>query len=428
MIQNIETLKKYRATYSDNHKSPWVFALANMARNEGEADVQDMKEYAGDWAPSCNYPRTEFRVKMDAIAERFPRVAGFLGGYPTLYNKLNFGVDGTKVSYLPLAKVREFLIQKLEATIAELMEKYEEWGIGSTLNTIIGDVLYYGIHDYLNQNYDNALRQGALDKFRIVCKAGRIFQEIGEVTGNPLTEDVISKLSSYFVDLTRLDEADLNDPNTKVYVLEKPSEVYTSEKLVARSCMSVKDSRTFWMYDDLDICEIVTIEKDGYIVARALLWDKVYVKGQLTPIKYMDRIYANSVHNEALLRKWGMLEGYHQWDTSDYIMTPQGMRIAKPQMWIDLRDNWCHGFKPLMWPKCPYMDTFAVFVEGTHILRSWWERGQQNEDCKVINGDVHGLTYIHHTCEKHGSWSETNSCHKCPSCVIDEEYEKLKAA
>ena len=424
MIQNIETLKKYRSTYSNKHKSPWVFALANMARAEGAQDVRDMNEYMGDWTP-FNMSRPEFRVKMELIAGRFPRDAGFLADYPTLHGKLNLGIQGTKVSYLPLAKVRDFLIQKAEAMIVDLITKYDAWGIGATLNTMIEDVLYYGIHDWFNNNYNNALRQGALDKLRVVCKAGRIFQELGDVTGHPMTEGVISKISSYFVDLTRLDEADLNDPDTKVYIIGKPSEVYTSEMLVAKSCMAFKDVRTFWMYDDLDICEIVTIEKDGYIVARALLWDKVYVKGQTTPIKYMDRIYANSVHNEALLRKWGMQEGYHQWDTSDYTLTPEGMRIDKPQMWIDLRDNWCHGFKPLMWPKCPYMDTFAVFVEGGHILRSWWERGQQNEDCKVLNGDVHGLTYIHHTCEKHGSWFETSSCYKCPSCVIDEEHAKI---
>jgi len=430
MIQCIEILKKYRSTYSNAHKSPWVFALANMARAEGEPDVRAMGEHMGDWAP-FNMSRTEFRVKMEAIAARFPRDAGFLADYPTLYGKLNLGVQGTKVSYLPLAKVRDFLIQRAEAMIVDLITKYDAWGIGGTLNTIIEDVLYYGIHDWFNKNYDNALRQGALDKLRVVCKAGRIFQELGDVTGHPMTEGVISKISSYFVDLTRLDEADLNDPNTKVYIIGKPSEVYTSENLVARSCMAFKDVRTFWMYDDLDICEVVTIEKDGYIVARALLWDKVYVKGQTTPIKYMDRIYANSVHNEALLRKWGMQEGYHQWDTSDYTLTPEGMRIDKPQMWIDLRDNWCHGFKPLMWPKCPYMDTFAVFVEGGHTLRSWWERGQQNEDCKVLNGDVHGLTYIYHNCEKHNlGWMETSTCGECPECRRERERreDEMRAA
>ena len=187
MIQNIETLKKYRATYSNKHQSPWVFALANMARAEGEPDVRAMGEHMGDWAP-FNMSRTEFRVKMEAIAARFPRDAGFLADYPTLYGKLNLGVQGTKVSYLPLAKVRDFLIQRAEAMIVDLITKYDAWGIGATLNTIIEDVLYYGIHDWFNKNYNNALRQGALDKLRIVCKAGRIFQELGDVTGHPMTE------------------------------------------------------------------------------------------------------------------------------------------------------------------------------------------------------------------------------------------------
>ena len=421
MIQNIETLKKYRSTYSNAHKSPWVFALANMARQMGEQDVRDMNEYMGEWAP-FNMSRTEFRVKMDAIAARFPREAGFLSDYPTLHGKLNLGVQNGKVSYLPLAKVREFLIQKAEAIIVELMEKYDAWGIGATLNNIIEDILYYGIHDWFNKNYTNALQAGALDKLRVVCKAGRIFQELGEVTGHPMSEGVISKISSYFVDLTRLDEADLDAPDTKVYVVDKPSEVYTSDRLVARSCMSVKDDRTFWMYDDLDICEIVTIEKDDYIIARALVWERVHVKGKLKPIKYMDRIYANTIHNEALLRKWAMREGYYQWDTDGHILTPEGMRIDKPQMWIDLRDNWCGEFKPLMWPKCPYMDTFSVFIEGGHILRTWWEKNQHNEDCKVLNGDVHGLTYIYHRCPvcDYG-WMETNTTHKCPECRVREE-------
>ena len=77
MIQNIETLKKYRSTYSNKHKSPWVFALANMAREEGAQDVRDMNEYMGDWTP-FNMSRPEFRVKMELIAGRFPRDAGFL--------------------------------------------------------------------------------------------------------------------------------------------------------------------------------------------------------------------------------------------------------------------------------------------------------------------------------------------------------------
>lgn len=422
MIQSIETLKKYRASYSNAHKSPWVFALANMARAEGEPDVRDMAEYMGEWSPIVSLARPEFCIKMEAIAARFPREAGFLSDYPTLHNKLNLGVQNGKVSYLPLAKVRDFLIQKVEAIIVELMDKYDAWGIGSTLNNIIEDVLYYGIHDYFNKTYTEVLRSGALDKLRVVCKAGRIFQELGEVTGHPMSESTISKISSYFVDLTRLDEANLDAPDTKVYVVDKPSEVYTSERLVARSCMSVKDSRTFWMYDDLDDCSIVTIEKEDYIIARALLWENVHVKGQLNPIKYMDRIYANTVHNEALLRKWGMREGYHIWDTDGHILTPDGMRIEKPQMWIDLRNNWCREFKPLMWPKCPYMDTFSVFVEGGHILRTWWEKNQSNEDCKVLNGDVHGLTYIYHRCPVCDySWMETSTTGRCPECRAREE-------
>ena len=427
MIQCIETLKKYRSVYSNAHKSPWVFALANMAREQGQPDVRDMNEYMGEWEP-FNYARSEFRTKMDAIAQRFPTTMGFLADYPKLPNKLNLGVQGTKVSYLPLGKVREFLIKKAEEMIVGLMEKYDAWGVGGVLSTLIDDVLYYGIHDWFNKSYDNALRQGALDKLRVVCKAGRIFKEFCDVTDHPVTEENISRVSSYFVDLTRLDEADLNDPDTKVYIYDKPSKVYTSEMMVARSCMTSKDVRTFWMYDDLEYCDVVTIEKDGYIVARALIWEKVYVRGQNTTIKYMDRIYANSVHNETLLRKWGMQEGYHISDTSDYVLTPQGMRIDKPQMWIDLKDNWCHGFKPLMWPKCPYMDTFAVFVEGGHILRSWWERGQKNEDCKVLNGDVHGLTYIYHVCEKHDGWLETSTCGMCPQCRVEQEREEERVA
>ena len=389
-----------RAMQHDTYKYKYLYALAEMAREEGTNCLRERPEFLGDWKP-LNTNDPSFRLKLGLIINQYKAMEG-MSEHAILPNKYNLAVRDGKVSYIPFKKLQAHVFQYVDDTFRAQVRKYQEYGTCSILQGMIHRVLENGLFECLTDEYYYALNVAEYDRYRVSCKVGRILQELAEIQGIPLTEGDISTAAHYFSDLVKLDSVDLNDPDIQLYVTHKPSEIYTSDKLVADSCMARQESKRFWMYNDLDNCSMLVLEKNGYIIGRALLWERVtYYKNasdaleeqESTCIKYMDRVYGNSPVAQTILMKWGTEHGYYVRKTSDKVIAPDGIPEYHPRLEISLADNYCHDFKPCIWPEVPYMDTFGCWPVGSKVLRNWYDRDVQYRDLKVLLGQVDGFTY-----------------------------------
>jgi len=144
-------------------------------------------------------------------------------------------------------------------------------------------------------------------------KLGKILQNILIYPDSTKIEEYVSKWkSAYSIDTNIVK---VSDDIRRVYDISN----------VGGSCMANK-GKFMEIYEDLG-CKIAYIEEDGYLRARALLWDnnlEYYYEdndAQDGNLKYIDRIFFDNEINRLTLQKWARENGYSSLpdSTTDFV-------------------------------------------------------------------------------------------------------------
>lgn len=182
--------------------------------------------------------------------------------------------------------------------------------------------------------------------------------------GNDFTSNEISTIAGDIAGALRLRH---NKNNTsEVMVSADVAEIYktrTHEDL--ESCMAHDyiPRHRFQIYNDIPCCKIAYMkDDDGYIIARALLWDDVTDEDTKTKYKIMDRIYFTNAEVLSIMQCWAIKNGYLYKEEQalwvlDFI-TPSGECLNLKNLSIPF------NVKAGMYKEVPYIDTFAYCDKG----------------------------------------------------------------
>lgn len=131
------------------------------------------------------------------------------------------------------------------------------------------------------------------------------------------------------------------------------------------SCMAGKPVHRFYdMYD----CKVLVAVKKGRYIARALLWNEVFLDTKETPIKLMDRVYyANCNGTCQLFIDWAIENGYHRKQnqngySDEPIVSPTGEVVNNPILRVYKKTN----AKERIYK--PYLDTLEYTDHNYKIL------------------------------------------------------------
>ena len=186
----------------------------------------------------------------------------------------------------------------------------------------------------LNSTKEHYIKNAISGKFWLhnrnqELKLGKILQSILVDPDSTLIEKYVSKWkSAYDID------------TSKVNVSSDIGKVYDISN-VGGSCMANKGS-FMEIYEDLD-CKIAYIEEDGYLKARALLWDnnlEHYGETDNTTYKFIDRIFFEKETYKLALQKWAKENGYESLpDTMVNLVTKKSVSSYE---FVPYIDNMCY--------------------------------------------------------------------------------------
>lgn len=244
------------------------------------------------------------------------------------------------------------------------------------------------------------------------------------------SSDEISVLSGVITEKIRLhNTVDLS----MVKISDKPSEIYTKNSPNFSSCMRNQDPQRFAIYDDLENTKIAYIEDPyGNLKARALIHKNVTTDTGET-ISIMDRVYANSSKEVAILLSYAKENGLFRKiypDSSNCHTYIHPTSNTNHDFNLTMKT---HNLKERKYKQVPYIDTFRYLVDDTtltsnyetdHITKFERTDGQDNElylikivrTCSFCGGQSEdairvGYDYICPTChEQH--------YHPCPHCGV----------
>ena len=186
------------------------------------------------------------------------------------------------------------------------------------------------------------------------------------------------------------------------------------------SCMRGSSCQSFFgLYED-NAKMLIALNKEGKVMGRAILWDKVHTDNYNEPIKLMDRIYGNDITIEAF-KSWAynnnyFHKAYQNYSDADVVIMPNSSKSKVTiEMWIDVKGPY---------EAYPYMDTFKStddnLYDSTHIrlynnkdydyvLES--TNGYLDDDDYVTleNGNRVHVDYACHV-ERYDEWHHTDDC------------------
>ena len=266
-----------------------------------------------------------------------------------------------KISGIRKVRLTEYLAAKMESALVAGQGAASGYSTRSWFDSCLR---YEGLHRAL-----------AIFSDKYICNIDPNFREekgtyikpakiVTLFFGNDFTSSEISTIAGDIASALRLRR---NKNNTSgVMVSADVAEIYktnTHEDL--ESCMAHDyiPRHRFQIYNDIPCCAIAYMkDDDGYIIARALLWNDVTDEKTKTKYKVMDRIYFINSEVLSIMQCWAIKNGYlykreQALDVLDFV-TPEGEDVYLPNLSVPFEA------KAGMYKEVPYIDTFAYCDKG----------------------------------------------------------------
>lgn len=216
----------------------------------------------------------------------------------------------------------------------------------------------------------------------------------------------------------------------KLKVSDTPSRVYNTTHLekgsLGCSCMRHMGNSMFEIFDDSPTTKILYLEEDNKLLARALLHEKVEVKGGDRIIKMMDRIYTTSDNQEQLFFRWAAEHGYHRKNRQSYDDHTGTVSPTDTYEELELSIPVARSY----YSRVPYMDTFKHFCQHKKTLYNYCHNcvddtlddteGDSSDGVITENGD----SYMCNCCEyryESDDMTNVNGEMVCDRC-LDSHY------
>jgi len=288
-----------------------------------------------------------------------------------LYDKV-FEKTDVKVTSKDVTSRAQMWLKCAEATchgenVEFVYAEAPEWG--NYFDVRKGEVSYKAGVQLLNEE-GKWIREG-----RQVCKASKLVNFLIGTIGYRITGDYVwddePKLKARFLELVAINagakdlEVNVSDDPECIYAMPtayKGSGTLDTSCMRAESQYNCHNQRGF--YNAMGASIAYSINAEGKLVARALLWDNVYNLEDQSIFKYMDRIYGSG-ESEANFKEWAHENGYaykvEQSYSNSCLILPDKRRVY--DYMVVSNPVWNGGF--------PYMDSLIyLHVAGDNLCIS----------------------------------------------------------
>lgn len=292
--------------------------------------------------------------------------------YPFTYLKIASS-NPTKISGIRKDRIKPYLLGFIESSLArtgkaaDMASTMKIKGLHYTLNMYSS---LPGCIGYIPEDFRE--KKGTYLKPAKFLKA---------VFGEDFSSSEISTIAGEIAD--KLREIAHKGDTGEVQVSNMPSEIYTwATDEGMDSCMSELATSYFRLYDNMPNTRIAYIvdSDTGYLVARALIHDRVVDEYTGKVYKMMDRIYYANSDWLAIMIVWAKQNGYLRkasQSADEYtFITPEGDDVYLSNISVD-----CGEIKKAQFSNVPYVDTFPVF-DTKHPTRLY-----SREDYEVTDTD-----------------------------------------